>query len=272
MAVPETVPTTVVTWNVNSLRSRLDHVLTFLRDHSPDVLCLQELKCEEKALPKEAFTELGYNIVAHCQKTYNGVAIISPYPIDDVQMGFTDGAADPQARLITTTVRGMRIINAYVVNGSEVGSDKYDYKLEWLARLSDELSNHHDPAQPTLLCGDFNVAVDDRDLYDPEGWAGRVLCSDPEREGVARWADWGFTDTFRQHHDEAGLYSWWDYRMGAFQRDRGLRIDHVWVTEPLVSRCSACEVIKTPRSWEKPSDHAPVMATFSGLEFASGKS
>jgi len=266
--VSAAIPFTVATWNVNSLRSRLDHVLQFLADSSPDVLCLQELKCEDKALPADAFTELGYNIAAHGQKTYNGVAIISPYPIDDVQNGFTDGEPDPQARLITATVRGIRIINAYVVNGSEVGSDKYAYKLNWMARLDGELKNHHNPAQPTLLCGDFNVAVDDRDMYDPEGWAGSVLCSEPERQGVARWAEWGLTDTFRKFHDEAGLYSWWDYRASAFRRDRGLRIDHVWVTDDLAARCTGCEINKTPRGWDKPSDHTPVVATFSGLEIS----
>ncbi len=259
-------PFTVATWNVNSIRSRLEHVLKFLDEASPDVLCLQELKADDAALPAAAFEAQGYHITALCQKTYNGVAMISPFPIDAVAKGFSDGPEDPQSRLIAATVKGVRIINVYVPNGSEVGSDKYAYKLDWMARLSTELERGHDPSCPTLLCGDFNVAADDRDMYDPKGWAGKVLCSDPERQAIRRWLDWGLVDAFRMHHDEAGLYSWWDYRMGAFQRDRGLRIDHLWVSDALARRCTGCEIDKRPRGWEKPSDHTPVIATFSGLD------
>lgn len=260
------VPFTVATWNVNSLRSRLEHVLRFLEEAAPDVLCLQELKCTDTDLPRAAFEEMGYRIEALCQKTYNGVAIISPFPITNVVTGFSDGPEDEQKRVIAATVKGIRVVNVYVPNGSEVGSDKYTYKLAWMERLTKEFANHHDPTTPTLLCGDFNVAVDDRDVYDPKAWAGKVLCSDPERQGVEQWKAWGLVDAFRQHHDDAGCYSWWDYRMGAFQRDRGLRIDHIWVTDSLATRCTDCVIDKQPRGWNKPSDHTPVVATFSGLD------
>ncbi|MFQ5507858.1 MAG: exodeoxyribonuclease III [Leptospirillia bacterium] len=259
------VPLHVATWNVNSLRTRLAHVLDFLRDHTPDVLCLQELKADDKALPREAFETLGYHIEALCQKTYNGVAIISPYPIEDVHTGFSDGPEDPQARVIAATVRGVRIINVYVPNGSEVGSDKYDYKLKWMGRLSDELAGHFDPKAPVLLCGDFNVAMEPRDLYDPVAWEGRVLYSEPEKKAARRWLEWGLVDSFRLHHDEAGIYSWWDYRQGAYAAGRGLRIDHIWVTQSLAAACTACDVVTAPRELEKPSDHAPVVARFEGV-------
>jgi exodeoxyribonuclease-3 len=236
------IPVTVATWNVNSLRSRLDHVLRFLDAHAPDVLCLQEIKCTADALPEEPFRERGYRIAAACQKTYNGVAIVSPFPMTDVREGFADGEPDPQARLIAATVRGIRVLNAYVPNGAEVGSDKYAYKLEWMARLADALRRHHDPYRPTLLCGDFNVAPDDRDVHDPKAWAGKVLCSAPEREGVAGWRGWGLTDAFRHLHPDAPGFSWWDYRAGAYEGDRGLRIDHIWVTCPLAACLADCRV------------------------------
>lgn len=257
-------PVAIATWNVNSIRSRLDHALRFLREDTPDILCLQELKTDETSLPREAFEARGYRIAASCEKTYNGVAIVSPYPIEEVTIGFSRGEPDPQARLVAATVRGIRVVNVYVPNGSEVGSDKYAYKLAWMARLSEELRTACNPGRPTVLVGDFNVAMDDRDVYDPPAWEGRVLCSEAEREAAARWLGWGLHDVFRQHHDEAGIYSWWDYRQADFAADRGLRIDHVWATAPLVKRCVSCEVVKAPRGWEKPSDHAPVVAVFNG--------
>ncbi|MDH5528216.1 MAG: exodeoxyribonuclease III [Nitrospirota bacterium] len=255
-------PIAIATWNVNSLRSRLQHVHRFLREASPDVLCLQELKCADKDLPAESFRARGYHLASACQKTYNGVAIVSPWELTDVSTGFSGGEDDPQARLIAATVCGIRVINVYVPNGDQVDSDKYAYKLDWMARLRNELKHHHAPALPTLLCGDFNVAMDDRDVYDPPAWAGRVLCSDPERAAARAWLEWGLEDVFRIHHNEGGIYSWWDYRGGGFEAGRGLRIDHIWVTPPLAARCATCDVLPEPRGWEKPSDHAPVMALF----------
>jgi len=255
-------PLAVATWNVNSVRTRLDHVMRFLGEHYPDVLCLQELKVEAKALPREAFERRGYNVEAACQKTYNGVAIVSPYPIEDVAVGFREGKQDPEARLIAATVRGVRVVCAYVPNGQAVGSDKYAYKLEWMQRLTTDLGRHADPKAPLVLTGDFNVAPEDRDVHDPKAWEGEVLCSGPEREAAEGWRAWGLEDLFRQHHAEGGLYSWWDYRQGALHKNHGLRIDHLWATAPLAKRCTACDVIKDPRTWDKPSDHAPVMAVF----------
>jgi exodeoxyribonuclease-3 len=256
----------IATWNVNSVRTRLAHVFTFLHEHYPDVLCLQELKVEEKSFPFEAFARRGYHVAAHCQKTYNGVAIVSPYPIGEVDAGFGPKSDDTEARLIAATVRGVRVASAYVPNGQEVGSDKYRYKLNWMANLSDYLSARADPKRPVALCGDFNVAMDDRDVHDPKAWAGRVLFSEPEREAAARWQGWGLMDCFRRHHEEDGRFSWWDYRQGAFARNLGLRIDHVWATRPLWERCRACEIVKEPRAWDKPSDHAPVVAIFEAFD------
>ncbi len=259
---------TVVSWNVNSLRSRLEHVLKFLWQHSPDVLCLQELKCDDKALPVEPFARLGYRIEAACQKTYNGVAIITPHPLTDVTRGFDDGDEDdPQARIIAATVRGVRILNLYVPNGSKLGDPKYDYKLGWMARMEQRLKREvADHPEQFVVVGDFNVATRDNDMYDPEGWAGEVLCSEPERAATSGWAATGLIDLFAERHPDGGVYSWWDYRAGAFDRNRGLRIDHIWATAALAEGCTDCEVIDTPRRWEKPSDHAPVTATFTLAE------
>jgi exodeoxyribonuclease-3 len=255
-------PFAVTTWNVNSVRSRLEHVLKFLREDYPDVLCLQELKVTDADFPLEEFGRRGYRAAVYGQKTYNGVAIVSPYDLEDVVTGFADGdKEDPEARVIAATVRGVRVVNVYVPNGQEVGSDKYAYKLGWMARL-EQLLGRSDPKRPLLLAGDFNVAMDDRDVHDPKAWEGRVLFSEPEREAAGRWLTWGLSDAFRKHHEEDGVYSWWDYRQGAFAGNRGLRIDHLWVTRPLLKRCESCDVVKGPRTWDKPSDHAPVTARF----------
>jgi len=256
----------IATWNVNSVRTRLEHVFQFLHAHYPDVLCLQELKVEEKSFPFDDFTRRGYHVAVHCQKTYNGVAIVSPYPIEDVETGFGPDSEDAEARLIAATVRGVRVVSAYVPNGQEVGSDKYRYKLDWMARLADLLAARADAGAPLALCGDFNVAMEDRDVHDPKAWEGHVLCSEAERKAAGRWLGWGLSDCFRRHHEGDGLYSWWDYRQGAFARNLGLRIDHVWATRPLFERCRACEIVKEPRTWDKPSDHAPVVAIFEGFD------
>jgi len=260
----KSTPLAVATWNVNSIRTRLDHVLKFLQSDYPDVLCLQELKAEEKNFPADAFARRGYHVAGAYQKTYNGVAIVSPYPIEDVAVGFADDGPDAEARCIAATVRGVRVICVYVPNGQDVGTEKYAYKLDWMDRLSRELERNADPKAPLVLTGDFNVAMDDRDVYDPKAWEGRVLFSEPEREAAGRWLKWGLVDTFRKHHQEAGRYSWWDYRQGAFPKDRGLRIDHLWATRSLAERCVACDVVREPRTWDQPSDHAPVVAVFEG--------
>lgn len=256
----------IATWNVNSVRTRLTHVFRFLHERYPDVLCLQELKVEEKSFPFAEFARRGYHVAAACQKTYNGVAIVSPYPIGEVETGLGPRSDDAEARMIAATVRGVRVMSAYVPNGQEVGTDKYRYKLDWMARLSDLLEARADPGAPLALCGDFNVAMDERDVHDPKAWEGHVLFSEPEREAAGRWRGWGLSDCFRRHHEGDGLFSWWDYRQSAFARNQGLRIDHVWATRPLYERCRACEIVKEPRTWDKPSDHAPVVAIFEGVD------
>ena len=253
----------LATWNVNSLKVRLPHVIDWLADNPVDALCLQELKLDQDKFPAAELEAVGYHAAWSGQKTYNGVAILTRAPQQprDVIAGIP-GYDDPQRRLLAATVGDVRVISAYCVNGESLSSDKYAYKLDWYARLADfvadELSRH-----PRLaLAGDFNIAPDDRDLYDPAGWAGQVLCSDAERAAFQRLLGLGLSDAFRQLNDEAGCYSWWDYRQGMFRRDKGLRIDHVLLSAPLAAGLDACVIDKTPRRWERPSDHAPVVASF----------
>lgn len=252
----------IATWNVNSINSRLAQVLEWVEGHRPDVLCLQEIKCVEEKFPAAAFQELGYQAEVFGQPTYNGVATLSLQPMRDAQRGLPDDAPDAQRRLLATTINGVRVINIYVPNGQSVGSDQYQFKLAWLARLRAFLDEHHDPQQPLVLCGDFNVAPEDRDVHNPRLWAGRVLCSEPERAALGNVYTWGFVDLFRQHIDEPSHFSWWDYRAGAFPRNQGLRIDHLWATAPLADRCTDVWIDKIPRARAKPSDHAPVIAEF----------
>jgi exodeoxyribonuclease-3 len=197
-----------------------------------------------------------------CQKTYNGVAILARAPISDVQFGLGDGVEDAQQRLIAGTVDGVRILSAYVPNGQEVGSDKYLYKLQWMERLRAYLEGNCDRQAPLILCGDFNVAPEPRDVHAPAEWESSVLFHADVRAALERVRAWGLTDTLRMHHQEPGLYSWWDYRMLGFPKNRGLRIDHVFVTEPLARRCSDAYIDREARKGKQPSDHAPVLATF----------
>ncbi|MCA9677829.1 MAG: exodeoxyribonuclease III [Kofleriaceae bacterium] len=252
----------LATWNVNSIRARHDRVVAWLADRAPDVLCLQEIKVETDAFPRDAFEAAGWHLAIHGQKTYNGVAIASRTPISDVEIGLGDDDPDDHARLIAGTVDGVRVVSAYFPNGGEVGSDKYAYKLRWMARLRAWLERR-DPAAPLALCGDYNVAPDDRDVWDPAAWAGQTLCTDAERAALAELGAWGLRDTFRKHHDDGGLYSWWDYRRLSFPKKQGLRIDHVWVTASLYERCVACDIDRDARKGKDASDHAPVIAEFS---------
>ena len=251
----------LATWNVNSIRMRLDRVLAWLDQHKPDVLCMQELKVEEKDFPREAFTQAGWQLAHVCQKTYNGVAIVARAPITDVRCGLGDGEDDPQARLIAATVDGVRVISAYVPNGQAVPSDKYAYKLRWLERLKAYLETHEKIDAPLVLCGDFNVAPEARDVYDPVGWENEPLYHVDARQALERVRSWGLVDTFRLHHQETA-YSWWDYRMLSFPKNRGLRIDHIFATAPLARRCSSAWIDREARKGKQPSDHAPVLALF----------
>ena len=250
----------LATWNVNSLKVRLPQVLEWLSISPVDVLCLQETKLTDDKFPVAEINAAGYQVAFTGQKTYNGVAILSRYPIQNVVKN-NPLFDDEQQRVISATIEGMRIVCAYIPNGQAVGTDKYEYKLRWLDALtrwlSDELKAH-----PALaLLGDYNIAPGDADVYDPVEWAGQVLCSDSERAAFERLVALGLQDAFRMFPQAEKLYSWWDYRQMAFRRNRGLRIDHILLSAPLAARCTACEIDKLPRKWEQPSDHTPVVAT-----------
>ena len=248
----------LATWNVNSIRARRDRLLAWLEKQKPDVLCLQELKCELPVLEALELEAHGWYVAANCQKTYNGVAILSRKPLSDVLVGMQDGEEDPQARLVAATVDGVRVISAYVPNGQAVGSDKYAYKLRWLERLRAYLERHCDSAQPLAVCGDYNVAPEARDVHDPAAWAEETLFHVDARAKLAALCEWGLVDAFRLHNDEAGVYSWWDYRMLGFPKNLGLRIDHVLVTAPLAARVRGSFIDREERKGKQPSDHAPV--------------
>lgn len=248
----------LATWNVNSIRARQERFLAWIEKQKPDVLCLQELKCEQKVFDALGLEDHGWHIAANCQKTYNGVAILSRQPIDDVIIGMQDGVEDPQARLVAARVDGIRVICAYVPNGSQVGSDKYAYKLAWLDRLRTWLDTHCSPDEPLALCGDFNVAPEERDVHDPDAWRDETLFHVDSRQRLQALMDWGLEDAFRIHNHEAGLYSWWDYRMLGFPKNRGLRIDLILTTPALSKRVTGSFIDREERKGKQPSDHAPV--------------
>ncbi len=252
----------IATWNVNSIAARLPLVMKWLESVRPSVLCLQETKCTDDKFPASAFAEIGYKSEAFGQRTYNGVAILSRSEIERAQRGFPEDDENSHARLLAATVEGVRIINVYVPNGQFVGSDKFKFKLEWMQRLRALLDEQHKRSEPVLLCGDFNVAPDELDVHDPALWEGRILFSRTERTALEHIKKWGFTDAFRLHTQQGGHFSWWDYRQGSFRRNAGLRIDHIWVSQPLTERSVATWIDKEPRTWERPSDHTPVIAEF----------
>jgi exodeoxyribonuclease-3 len=252
----------VVTWNVNSVRARHDRLVAWIAANQPDVLCLQEIKIETELFPRESLEAQGYRLAIWGQRSYNGVAIAARGELTDVVTGFGDGVDDPEARFLMATVNGVRIASVYTPNGQALGSDKYAYKLRWLGRLRAWLDRHADPSQPLLLCGDYNVAPEDRDVHDPAAWAGQIHCSEPEREALRHVVDWGLRDVFRHHHPEGGLYSWWDYRGVSFFKNRGLRIDHIFATGGLAERSVSSEIDREARKGQNASDHAPVSAVF----------
>lgn len=252
----------IATWNVNSIRSREVRALAWLEAHQPDVLCLQEIKVVDEAFPAETFARLGYHAAVFGQKTYNGVAFLSREPAEEVARGLPAEGPGAQSRLIAATFAGIRVVNVYVPNGQSPESEKFPYKLDWLARLHAMVAAQHHPEDPLLVLGDFNIAPDERDLYDPEAFRGKVHFHPKEHEALGRLTGWGLHDLFRKHHEEAGLYSWWDYRMLGFPKNRGLRIDLLLGTRPLLERCTACDIDRQERKGKKPSDHAPVVAVF----------
>jgi exodeoxyribonuclease III len=252
----------IAAWNVNSIRARLDRLVDWLKSAQPDVLCLQELKCADAEFPMEAVRQAGYHAAVHGQKTYNGVAILAKVEPTDVVRGLSDGVEDTHARLIAATVNGVRVVSAYVPNGQEVGSPAYEYKLKWYERLRRYLDARHKPGEPLVLGGDWNVAPDNIDVYDPAVWEGQTLFTLRERTALKELCAFGLTDTFRTLHPEVQKFSWWDYRMLAFPKNKGVRIDHLFVTAPLAERLVAADVDREARKGKQPSDHAPVWAEF----------
>ncbi|WP_426193598.1 exodeoxyribonuclease III [Massilia sp. DWR3-1-1] len=250
----------IATWNVNSLKVRLPHLLQWLAAHPVDVLCLQETKLTDDKFPIDAINDAGYQVVFSGQKTYNGVAILSRLPLVDVVRN-NPRFDDPQQRIIAATVDGVRIICAYVPNGQAVDSEKYAYKLSWLAALREWLAEEMACHPQLAILGDYNIAPEDRDVHDPVEWAGQIHCSDAERGALTALTALGLRDAFRLFEQPDKSYSWWDYRMLGFRRNRGLRIDHILLSAPLAVRCTACAIDREPRTWEQPSDHAPVTAT-----------
>ena len=250
----------LATWNVNSLKVRLPQVLDWLQQRPVDVLCLQELKQEDKAFPLDAFTAIGYHCLYLGQKTYNGVAILSKQPASDVQYNLPN-FEDEQKRLLAATINGVRVVCGYFPNGQSLDSEKYPYKLSWLQALGDWLEQQLQSHPQLALLGDYNIAPEDRDVHDPAAWAGQVLVSEPERAAFQRFQAMGLQDSFRLFEQEEQSFSWWDYRAAGFRRNLGLRIDHILLTKTLAEKCTACEIDKAPRKLERPSDHAPVIAT-----------
>ncbi len=250
----------LATWNVNSLKVRLPQVLQWLQSAPVDVLCLQETKLTDDKFPVAEIEAAGYQVAFSGQKTYNGVAILSRHPMSDIVKN-NPLFEDEQQRIISATIAGMRIVCAYIPNGQEVGSDKYQYKLRWLDALHQWLSAEIVSHPSLALLGDYNIAPADADVHDPAAWQGQVLCSDAERAAFERLCALPMKDAFRLFPQAEKMYSWWDYRQMAFRRNRGLRIDHILLSPPLAGRCVACEIDKVPRKWEQPSDHTPVVAT-----------
>lgn len=251
----------IATWNVNSMKVRLPHVLEWLVANSPDVLVLQEIKQVTEAFPVDALSEVGYASMANGQKTYNGVAVVSRNQPADPVTGIPS-LDDPQRRVLATTIDDVRVVNLYVPNGQSVGSEKYDYKLGWLSALRDFLADELSRHDKLVVLGDFNIAPADQDVYDAEKWGDEILCSPKERAALKEVLALGLTDVFRKFDQPEKSFSWWDYRAAGFRRNAGLRIDLILASESMAQRCIASYVDKEPRAWERPSDHAPVVAEF----------
>ena len=254
----------IATWNVNSLRMRLEHILAWLTSHQPHLLAVQETKVENHHFPEAAFRQAGYHVLYNGQKTYNGVAFISRIPMQN-EVTFLPDFDDTQRRILVANIDSLRIVNIYVPNGSTLESEKFNYKLQWLKQLKIYLQRELNLHPNLIVLGDFNIAPEDKDVHDPKIWQGKVLVSPAERQALNDILALGLKDSFRTFHSEPGHYTWWDYRAGAFRRNHGLRIDHILSSNALISHCIACEIDKEIRLWEKPSDHVPVIATYQNI-------
>lgn len=247
----------IATWNVNSIKQRLDHLKTWLNDHQPDAIFLQELKGEE--FPAAVLLECGYHSLVKAQKAYNGVAILSRAPATLILDSLPGATGDEQARYLEAEYQTVRLINIYLPNGNPVESDKFPYKLEWMERLHNRLKILREANIPFLVGGDFNIIPEDRDCYDPHAWAGDALFHPESLKKFRKLLKLGLTDAFRVHNDAAHQYTFWDYQAGAWQRDFGIRIDHFLLSPPITNRLIGCTIDKTPRGWDKASDHTPVI-------------
>jgi exodeoxyribonuclease-3 len=252
----------IVSWNINSLRRRQERLLAWLRETQPDIVCLQETKCTDDQFPSAILRMAGYHAAAHGQKSYNGVAILSKSELTNVRFSLCDEEEDPQARVMAATVDGLRVFSVYAPNGQAVGSPAYDYKLKWYARLRRCVFEQEDANADLVVCGDFNVAPKDEDVHDPALWRGAIMCSDGERAAFESLCAAGLVDTLRLHRQETGLFTWWDYRMLSFPKNRGLRIDAVLASPSLAARCVDAGIDREMRKGKEPSDHAPIWARF----------
>ena len=251
--------TRLATWNVNSLTARMPRVLGWIEEFQPDILCLQETKQADEAFPTGEFAALGYEAAHHGDGRWNGVALLSRVGLDDPARGFGSDEDAYGCRMVAATCGGIRVHSIYAPNGRAVDHEQYGFKLLWLARLASYLGEHCDPAGDVAVCGDFNIAPDDRDVWDPAAFIGAKHVSEPERRAFGVLLDWGLEDVYRRHHDEGGVFSWWDYRAGDFHQGRGMRIDLVLLSHPLAERSRSVAIDRNARKGKKPSDHAPVI-------------
>lgn len=255
----------IATWNVNSVKQRLEHLLRVLRELRPDVICLQETKCVDEAFPALEIGELGYNLATHGQKGFNGVALLSRLPMSDIRRGLPEGEGDDQARYIEGLVTApsgkvVRVASIYLPNGNPVGTDKFAYKLAWMDRLAAHAARLLQFEEPLVLAGDYNIIPDERDAYDPAAWTDDALFRPESRAAFRRLLSLGLTEAVRACDDRAGLYTFWDYQAGAWQRNKGIRIDHLVLSPEAADRLVSTEIHKATRGWDKPSDHVPVSA------------
>lgn len=254
----------IASWNVNSLRVRLEHVLQWLESAQPDILVLQETKMTDDQFPEAEIRAAGYEVVFSGQKTYNGVAILSKVAPQNVLFDLP-GLEDPQRRIVAAKIGDIQVLDLYVVNGSEVGSEKFAYKLDWIEKVTAWVEAQIKDNKKFIILGDFNIAPTDRDVHNPKSWHEKILCSTPERDALKKLLELGFADSFRLFEQEDEIWSWWDYRSGGLENNKGLRIDLILSSLLLAEQCTACYVDKAPRTWDRPSDHAPVVAEYRNI-------